>query len=216
MLVWINGPFGGGKTQTAYEIRRRLAGSIICDPELLGFGLHRMMPATVRGDFQDLAAWRHGVVEVLDLTLRDSTGPVIVPMTVVEPMYFRETVGRLRDQGHDVRHFALLAQRSTTLRRLRERGLGHAVELIAGQGAALRVETFAVSRLDLCLERLQEPEFAEQVWTDHLTIAQVADHIAGSAGLSLTTNSDSRLRGRLRSAWIGARQIRIVKTGFRR
>lgn len=216
MLLWINGPFGGGKTQMAHEIRRRLTGSIICDPELLGFGLHRMMPPELRGDFQDLVAWRHGVFEVLDLALKGSTGPIIVPMTIVEPMYFRETVGRLREQGHDVRHFALLAQRSTTLRRLRERGLGHAVQLIAGKGAALRVESFAVSRLDLCLERLQAPEFAEQVWTDHLTIAQVADHIAGSAGLSLTANSDSQLRGRLRSAWIGARQIRFVKSGSRR
>lgn len=213
MLLWINGPFGAGKTQTAHEIRRRLAGSIICDPESLGFGLHRMMPPALRGDFQDLAAWRHGVYEVLDLALKGSTGPVIVPMTIVESMYFRETVGRLREQGHDVRHFALLAQRSTTLRRLRERGLGHAVQLIAGQGAALRAESLAVSRLDLCLERLQEPEFAEQVWTDQLTIAQVADHIASSAGLSLTPNTDSKLRGRVRRGWIGARQIHFVKTG---
>jgi hypothetical protein len=216
MLVWINGPFGGGKTQTAHEIRRRLAGSIICDPELIGFGLHRMMPAALRGDFQDLAAWRHGVFEVLDLTLKGSTGTIIVPMTVVEPSYFRETVGRLREQGHDVRHYALLAQRSTTLRRQRERGLGHAVQLIAGKGAALRGESFAVSRLDLCLERLQEPEFAEPVWTDDLTIAQVADHIAGSAGLSLIPNSESRLRGRFRRAWVGARQIHFVKSGIRR
>jgi hypothetical protein len=216
MLVWINGPFGGGKTQTAGEIRRRLAGSIICDPELLGFGLHRMMPAALRGDFQDLAAWRHGVFEVLDLILRGSTAPVIVPMTVVEPRYFRETVGRLRDQGHEVRHFALLAERNITLHRLRRRGLGPAVELIAGKGAALGVERFAVSRLDLCLERLQDPEFAEQVWTDHLTIPQVADRIAGSAGLSLTPNSDSKLSGHLRRAWIGASQIRYVKTRFTR
>lgn len=216
MVVWINGPFGGGKTQTAHELRRRLAGSIICDPELLGFGLNRMLPAALRGDFQDLEAWRHGVYEVLNLTLKGSTGPVIVPMTVVEPRYFRETVGRLRDEGRDVRHFALLAQRSTMLRRLRKRGLGHAVDLIAGEGAALRTERFAVSRLDLCLDRLQEPEFAEQVWTDHLTIAQVADHIADSAGLSLTPNNDSRLGSRLRRAWIGATQIRFVKAGFRR
>ena len=216
MLLWINGPFGGGKTQTAHEIRRRLAGSIVCDPEVLGFGLHRMMPPALRGDFQDLAAWRHGVFEVLDLSLKGSTGSVIVPMTIVEPMYFRETVGRLRDQGHDVRHFALLADRSTTLRRLHERGLGRAVQLIAGRNAALGVESFAVSRLDLCLERLQEPEFAEQVWTDHLTVAEVADHVAASAGLSLTPNNDSKLRGRLRRAWVGTRQIRFVKTGFRR
>lgn len=49
MLLWINGPFGGGKTQTAHELARRLPGSVICDPERVGFGLHRMMPAGLRG-----------------------------------------------------------------------------------------------------------------------------------------------------------------------
>src|SRR5207248_6442825 len=104
--------------------------------------------------------------------------------------------------------FALLADRSTKLHRLHEPGLGHAVQRIAGRAAALRVESFAVSRLDLCLERLQEPELGEQVWTDHLTIAEVADHIAASAGLSLTPNGDSKRRGRLRRACVGARQLR--------
>jgi hypothetical protein len=211
MLLWINGPFGGGKTQTAHELRR-LAGSIICDPEVLGIGLHAMMPPALRGDFQDLAAWRHGVYEVLDLALRGSNGPLIVPMTIVEPMYFRETVGRLREQGHDVRHFTLLAERNTALSRLRSRGLGHVVRLIGGRAAAQRVESFAVSRLDLCLECLQQPEFAEQVWTDQLTISQVADHIAGSAGLSLTPNSDGKHRDQVRRALMGAKQIHFVKT----
>ena len=53
MLLWINGPFGGGKTQTAHEIRRRLPGSVVCDPEHPGFGLRRMLPPDLRGDFQD-------------------------------------------------------------------------------------------------------------------------------------------------------------------
>jgi uridine kinase len=38
MLVWINGPCGGGKTQTAHEIQRRLPRSVVCDPENLGLG----------------------------------------------------------------------------------------------------------------------------------------------------------------------------------
>jgi hypothetical protein len=58
MLVWINGPFGGGKTQTAYGMQRRLARSVVCDPEHAGFGLRRMMPPHLRGNFQDLTAWR--------------------------------------------------------------------------------------------------------------------------------------------------------------
>ena len=65
MLVWINGPFGGGKTATAYELARRVAGSVVCDPEHVGFGLHRAMPRALRGDFQDLRAWREGVFESL-------------------------------------------------------------------------------------------------------------------------------------------------------
>jgi len=39
---------------------------VICDPEHVGFGLHRMTPRHLRNDFQDLPAWRQGVYEVLD------------------------------------------------------------------------------------------------------------------------------------------------------
>ncbi|GAA1306884.1 hypothetical protein Psi02_47220 [Planotetraspora silvatica] len=209
MLLWINGPFGGGKTQTAHEIRRRLPGSVICDPEHVGFGLHRMMPPRLRGDFQDLPAWRQGVFEVLDLALTRHSGTVIVPMTVVEPAYFGETVGRLRERGHDVRHFALLADRRTVLRRLRERGFGHVVRFVAGENASLRRESFAVAKLDHCLRRLNDAEFAEQIWTDRLTVSQVAEHIAGATGLTLASNTDSALRGRLRRAWTGVKHIRL-------
>jgi hypothetical protein len=209
MLLWINGPFGGGKTQTAHELRRRLPGSVICDPEYVGFGLHRMTPPRLRGDFQDHPAWRQGVYEVLELVLSNHEGTVIAPMTLVRPTYFREIVGRLRDGGHDVRHFALLADRDTVLRRLRERGFGHALAVVAGKAAPLRRESFAMSKLDGCLERLREPEFAEQVWTDSITVPQVADRIAGSAGLTLAPNTDSAPRGWLRRARIGVEHIRL-------
>lgn len=209
MLLWINGPFGGGKTQTAHEIQRRLPGSVVCDPEHAGFGLRRMLPPELRGDFQDLESWRRGVVEVLDLALGKHEGVVIAPMTVTNPRYFEETVGRLRELGHDVRHFALLAERETVLKRLRERGFGHLLQYVAGKDAPLRRESWAVQQLDHCLERLREPEFAEHLWTDHTTVAKTADRIAVLAGLTLTPNKDGVLRGRLRRAWTGAKHIRF-------
>jgi hypothetical protein len=208
VLVWINGPFGGGKTQTAHEIARRLPGSVICDPEYVGFGLSRMAPPGTVDDFQDWAAWRSGVVEVLDRVLTGHDGDVIVPMTVVEPDYFTETVGVLRSRGHHVAHFALLAQRATVVRRLRERGLGHVTQFAPGRGS-LRRETFAMSRLDHCLDRLAGPEFAEQIRTDDVTVAQVADQIAAATGLTLAPNTDGPVRGRLRRGWIGVRHIRF-------
>ena len=199
MLVWINGPFGGGKTATAFELQRRVAGSVVCNPEHLGFGLHRMLPPALRADFQSLRAWRSGVHEVLDLAARNHPGPVIVPMTLVDPGYFGEIIGRLRDDGHDVRHFALLADRDTVLRRLNRRafglGLGH--------------ERWAVSRLDDCLARLREPEFAEHLQTDRLTVPQVADAIARSAVVPIRPDTDGPLRGSLRRYATTLRHIRL-------
>ncbi|MEU1629887.1 AAA family ATPase [Streptomyces sp. NPDC020096] len=199
MLLWINGPYGGGKTQTAYELRRRLPGSVVCDPEHVGFGLHRMLPVGMRGDFQDLVSWRRGVREVLGLVLRRHDGPVVAPMTLVDPGYFAEIVGELRADGHDVRHFTLLAERDTVLGRLKERGLGR----------GLKRDSFAVARLDDCLERLKEKEFAEHIQTDRLMVPQVADRIARSAGLPIAPNTDGPLRARLRRYAIGVRHIRF-------
>jgi hypothetical protein len=188
VLVWLNGPFGGGKTATAFELQRRVPGSIVCDPEHLGFGLHRMLPRALRTDFQDLEAWRSGVREVLDLAARNHDGPIIVPMTIIDSRYFTQIIGGLRDDGHDVHHFALLAERATVLRRLNRRGFGF----------GLKWERWAVDRLDGCLTRLQEPEFAHHITTDHQTVPQVADTIARIAALPIVPDTGGRARASLR------------------
>jgi hypothetical protein len=199
VLLWINGPFGGGKTATAYELQRRLPGSAVCNPEHLGFGLHRMLPPAQRTDFQTLRSWRSGVHEVLDVAARNHPGPIIVPMTLVYPGYYDEIIGRLRDDGHDVRHFALLADRATVLRRLNRRAFG----------LGLRHERWAVDRLDDCLARLSEPEFAQHLHTDQQTVPQVADTIARLAALPIRPDTDGPLRGSLRRYATTLRNVRF-------
>jgi AAA domain len=198
VLVWINGPFGGGKTATAFELERRLPGSVLCDPEHLGFGLHRMIPPALRTNFQDLPAWRSGVHEVLDLVARNHEGTVIVPMTLIDSGYFAQIVGRLRDDGHDVRHFALLADRATVLRRLSRRAFG----------LGLRHERWAVDKLDECLARLHESEFAQHIRTDQQTVSQVAATIAQVAGLPIAPDTDGPLRASVRRYTTTLRHIR--------
>ncbi|KJK53322.1 TmrB [Lentzea aerocolonigenes] len=198
MLIWINGPFGGGKTAAAFELQRRLAGSVVSDPERLGFGLHRMLPPALRGDFQDLPAWRRGVREMLDLALRGHSGPIIVPMTLVDSGYFADVVGGLRSGGHEVHHFALLAEPITVLRRLHNRGFW----------PGLKRERWAVDRIDDCLTRLSEPAFATHVATDRLSVAQVADTIARSVGLPLTPNTDGPVLAHLRRYATTLRHLR--------
>ena len=197
MLLWINGPFGGGKTQTAHEIQRRLAGSVVCDPEHLGVGLRRMTPRPLRGNYQDIPAWRQGTRQVLDLLLGHHHGDVIVPMTVIDPAYLDEILGPLRADGHQVRHYSLLAAPATVLRRLRGRTL------------PLHRDTFAEAMLDKCLDRLSHDDFAEHIRTDGLTIAQVADRIAASAGLTLAPGDGSLLRARARQTWVTIKHVRI-------
>jgi hypothetical protein len=194
MLVWINGPFGGGKTATAYELNRRLPGSVVCDPEHVGFGMRRMLPAPLRRNFQDLPIWRSAVQDLLHLTLTEYDGPVIVPMTLVNPTYSQEIIGGLRTDGFDVRHFALLAEPATVRRRLRHRSLGR--------------EKWAVKALEESLKQLRRPQFAEHIHTDNQTVAQVADTIARSAGLSIMPSTDGRIRASVRRYATTLRHIR--------
>jgi len=187
MLVWINGPFGVGKTATAYELNRRLPGSVVCDPAHVGFGMRRMLPPSLRGNFQDIPAWRTAVKELLSRTLRECDVPVIVPMTLVNPGYFQEIIGSLRDEGFDVHHFALLADPATVIRRLRSRSLG----------LEPRRAPWEVDHLTEWLHVLAQPQFAQQIHTDRQTVVQVADSIARSAGLAITPSTDGPLR-----AWL--------------
>jgi hypothetical protein len=199
MLVWINGPFGGGKTATGYELRRRLPGSALCDPEHVGFGMRRMLPATLRANFQDLPAWRYSVTDLLRLTLTAYAGPVIVPMTLVNHDYFEEIIGGLRGDGFDVHHFALLAGEGTVRRRLARRSLGTEV----------RRGSWTLSQLSDSLRRLRAPEFAQHIQTDHLTVSQVADTIARAAGLAISPSTDGPLRASLRRYATTVRSVRF-------
>ena len=198
VLVWINGPSGVGKTATAFELNRRLPGSVVCDPASVGRGMQRMLPPTLRRFWQDIPAWRYSVLELLRLTLAGHEGPVIVPMALVDPAHFREIIGSLRDDGRQVHHFALLAEPATVVRRLRARSLG----------LEPARQPWQVEVLDRWLAQLRRPEFAEHVQTDGRTVAQVADLIARSAGLAIRPSSDGPVRALVHRYATTVRHIR--------
>jgi len=199
VLLWINGPSGVGKTATAFELNRRLPGSVVCDPAHVGFGMRRMLPPSLRRSFwQEIPAWRRSVLELLRMTLAEHGGPVIVPMTLVNSDHFQEIIGSLRDDGVPLHHFALLAEPTTVVRRLRARSLGREP----------RTQPWEVDVLDGWLEQLRRPEFAQHVHTDHRTVAQVADIISGSAGLTIQPSTDGPVRAWLHRYATTARHIR--------
>lgn len=195
MLIWLNGPFGVGKTQVAHELQHRLPESFICDPEHLGFALRRMTPSNLHNDFQDLPLWREGTQRTLAGLLSQTQAPVIVPMTVVVPQYHQEIVGTLREAGFEVYHFTLMASRTTLLRRLRGRGEGK--------------RSFGASQIERCLTALEAPSFARHLSTEDKRIERVAEDIAAQLGLQLRYLPEtlfSKLSRRLRVQWTHIRR----------
>lgn len=187
-----------GKTATAYELNRRPPDSVVCNPEHVGFGMHRMLPPALRTNWWDLRTLRHSVVE-LRLTQAACDAPVIVPMMLANSAYFQEVVGSLRGDGLAVHHFALLAEPVTVRRRLGRRSLG----------TELKPGSWAVEHLSEDPQQLRAPEFAQHIHTDQQTVAQVADVIASSAGLAITPSTDGPLRASLRRYATTIRHIRF-------
>lgn len=124
MIVWINGPFGVGKTSTAEALHKLLPESHLFDPEETGQFLWAMFPPEMQrqGDFQDIPLWRSFNRDLLAYLSEAWQGTLIVPMTLVRPDYVEEIIGGLRNRGIRVEHFVLTASPETICRRLRGRG----------------------------------------------------------------------------------------------
>jgi AAA domain len=107
MIIWINGAFGAGKTTLSERLTALLPDSMLFDPELLGYAARALVPPAPSGDFQDLPLWRsltlHAILEVR--RLYDAT--LIIPMTLVNPVYLTEILGGLAEHGEQVAHVYL-------------------------------------------------------------------------------------------------------------
>lgn len=181
MIVWINGAFGSGKTQTSFELHRRIPDSFVFDPEHAGFYIRKSIPkAASRSDFQDYPMWREINYAMLAYIQKEYSGTIIVPMTIVNPQYFEEIVGRLRSDGHTVHHFALCASKEVLLGRLRTRGEGK--------------RSWAAQQIDRCLDGLSSDVFRHHLQTDDWTISQTAETIASLANISLQPDHRGKVR----------------------
>ena len=167
-MIWLNGAFGAGKTTVARALASELADALIVDPEDIGRMLRKVVPAALHtSDFQDIPSWRRLTVAMIESILRDHPGPLVVPMTVVNPAYFDETVGCLRRSGVTVHHFTLVASPKTIRRRLLRR-----LSLPWATWWALR-------RVHPCTSALQSSLFATHVDTENRSVYDVVAAIRG-------------------------------------
>ena len=172
MIIWINGAFGSGKTQTAYELHRRIPDSFVYDPENVGYYIRENIPKQItKSDFQDYYLWREMNFSMLKYIATEYSGTIIVPMTIVNPDYFREIAGELREEDFEIQHFTLCASRETLLKRLRSRGEGK--------------NSWAAQQIDRCLRGLENDIFQYHLDTEKLSTEEVAETIALMLDISL-------------------------------
>ena len=109
--------------------------------------------------------------DMLKMLSDNYAGTIIVPMTLVNPQYFDEIVGRLRADGAEVKHFALLASRETLLQRLSSRGD--------------QSDSWPARQIDRCVVSLSRELFEHRIDTDRITVEEVIERIASEAGIRL-------------------------------
>ncbi len=189
MLLWINGTFGVGKTHVAHELRRKIAGSVVSDPELLGMGIQRMYPPALRTDFQETPWWAATVAEILiDLDSRHP-GLVIVPMTLSDPERRTAVFDALHRAGVETREAILLASRDSIRRRVRARFQDP--------------EGWPLQHYDAVDASLRAVRSGGTIETDRLSLPEVVVEVARLAGVELAYSRRERLT-------LPARRVRVT------
>lgn len=172
MIIWINGPFGAGKTVLSDQLKTLLPHSFVFDPEELGIALRHLVPDALTWDYEDLPIWRsmtlHALIEVRRLYRRT----VIVPMTLVNQAHVTEIVGGLAAAGEDVIHIFLDAEKETVRSRI------IAQVLIDDPIRDQELRQWRLARIDRCLAaRDKMPEATIFLNSDLLEPTELANEV---------------------------------------
>ena len=108
--------------------------------------------------------WRSLTVAAIGGVLQDFPG--LLGMTVVDAIYFDETVGELRRTGITVHHFTLVADPKTIRRRML-------------RPLHPRSTRWALRQVQRCTNALQSPRFATHLTTDDRSASRSPRPFAG-------------------------------------
>ena len=162
MIIWLNGPFGVGKTTLANLLHQEIPDSILYNPEHLGDFFQEILPKAVcPEDFQDYPIWRQTTVQIIR-DLATKTGKVIiVPMTVFKKEYYQEIIEQGLRKDMYVQHYILVAEKETILDRLDKRTQEN--------------NNWALKHLDNCLQAFEDQIPGRKIETDSLTVDELAE-----------------------------------------
>lgn len=181
MIIWLNGPFGVGKTTAAAELVSRHPDWAIVDTEHVGYLLRPVLDAhdPVR-DFQDWPAWRRLVVSTLVALHDQLQTTILVPQTVIVEDYWLEISAGLAEAGVPLVPITLDVSVDAHERRISD-------DVVEREAATWRRER----RFDFDAARPWLSRVTRVIETSEMTPQEVADHIAREIA-SVNAVSDAR------------------------
>lgn len=178
-IIWINGPFGIGKTQVAQVLHERLAGSFIFDPEEMGSALKKLTP-NFRGESQSHPMWIPLMLDALQFAVKQAEGPLIVPVTLADVSRHRRLMSGLKDRGVTVHHFTLLAPEDVVQARLSRR--------------RDNLTMWDSSEVSEKLNDFRSQQFAQHIEDGGRSADAIAEEIAQGLGMALRPAQNDALR----------------------
>jgi hypothetical protein len=123
MIIWLNGPYGVGKSTTAEAIRQIRPDTFLLDAEQVGDAIRGNLPKQFWFDeFPEYPLWRRTVAAILVQLGSQFDGDVVVPMTVLRQEYLNEIFLELESHEIQYLHVLLTADMSEVHDRILCRG----------------------------------------------------------------------------------------------
>jgi len=202
MILWINGAFGAGKTTTAFALHKRIKNSIVYDPENAGYFMWKNSSNILRkGDFQDYELWREMNYKMLKLISENFDGIIIVPMTLANPQYHEEIIGRLTNDGIEIKHFILYLDKETIIKRLSRREFKSTKKLIKENG-------FGVNSIDRCIDSFDNYIKDEKINANNKNVDDIAEEIAEKSNIILSADKRPKIIKLLSRYYVLIKHIR--------
>lgn len=166
MILFLNGPFGVGKTSVAKVLVDEMNHAMLYDPEVIGTVLKRVLgPFRQVEDYQDYALWRTLVVGGARVLRRTTRRTLVIPMTVYRREVFDPMVAGLRRLDKDLSCFRLAVSRDVLLDR------------ISSDMEDREAYAWRSSHIEVCLEASGDPAFGTEIRTEGRTPAEIADEL---------------------------------------
>lgn len=159
MIIYINGPYGVGKTSIARNLIKKIPSSILFDPEEIGFLLNNLIPSKIRKesenrglqfrgpDWTELNLWKKSVVDIGIFLRKEYNQNVIIPQTILNKSTLSYILEGFKKEGEKVYSFCLIAEKEILEERLIKRIKEMRMEHLIGTP-----EFYPFEKIDQCLE----------------------------------------------------------------